>query len=268
MKIKIYGSRGTLPFFSRENLIYGGNTSCVRIETRGRTILLDGGTGLVQYSLENKGKAGLECDILLTHLHFDHIFGFLGLSQLFDKSNKIRIFTKSRGGAPLAEQIFGAFVPPYWPIPFSEFITAEYVEILEDTAFFIEPEIKITPFKAEHPDDTTVFRIDSDKSVVYLMDYEVDKTVRYDDLVRFCENADLIIFDAAYLPEDYPAKKGWGHSTYETALALAKDSNCKKMVLSHFSHEYNDSVIESIKTHIKTPDNKILPGYDGMEIEL
>jgi len=88
----------------------------------------------------------------------------------------------------------------------------------------------------------------------------------YQQLVDYCRDVDLVVFDSAYSPEDYPKYKGWGHSTVEDGLRLRKDSGCKKMLFSHFSQEYSDEEITSWQQYFDG-DYYIL-ARDGMEIEI
>lgn len=132
----------------------------------------------------------------------------------------------------------------------------------------LHEDIKVKPFPAIHPDDTTAFRLESGgKSVVYLLDYETGETVsESDDLVRYCNLADVIIFDATFLPEDYERKKGWGHSTYESGIQLAKLSGCKHMIFAHFDQHYSDQMLDSLVHNIE--GCRFSLAYDGLEMTL
>jgi len=263
LKIKIYGTRGSFPSLKNGNGSYGGNTACVRVDTHDKTILLDAGTGISRFAAETNAR-DFSCEILLSHLHLDHIMGFLSLGNILGAKNDVRIYTKSRGNAPLAEQIFGAFKPPFWPIKFSEFCKAQAIEIFDDVPFMLGEKIKITPFKAEHPNDTSAFRIDADKSLVYLADYEINEnSTRYEELSRFCENADLVILDTAYLPKDYPLYQGWGHSTYQMGISLAERCNCKQMMFFHFAQDYSDEELDTIPC-----TDRFFVAREGMEFEI
>ena len=272
MKIKIYGSRGTIAYFNRLNPRRGGNTSCVRIDTGGRVIVLDCGTGIAQLYFDalkhTSGAAGLCLDILLGHLHLDHIIGLTAFPPIYNKSNNIRIFTKSRNEQTLASQIFGVFKPPYWPVDLAAMNRAELIEINDADAFMLNESIKVTPFESEHSDGTTAFRIEGEKTAIYLLDYEFGRNAEKDNkLIGYCKNADVIIFDCSYLPEDYPSKRGWGHSTLESGMVLAELSNCKRMIFSHFSYEYSDESIRSLAKRVRNNKQYYL-AFDGMELQI
>jgi len=258
-----------MAFSSEKNIGFGGNSSCTVLDIDGHIVVLDCGSGLLQFYEDNRSRFayGFAFDILLTHLHLDHIIGFSVFPPILSKDSNIRIFTRSRNHLPLIKQVFGVFRPPYWPVDFSEITNAKVMEITGEESFELMPGIKVTPFFTELHDKTSVFRIDADKSVVYMLDYEIkENQSRNDELVHFCTDADLIIFDASYLPVDYPPRRGWGHSTYEDGITLAKASGCKKMVFSHLSQEYSDEVLDSVETGFDR--TKFSIAYDRMVIEV
>ena len=271
MDIKIYGSRGTIPLSCAENAHYGGNTACVKVETLGRTIILDCGSGLVGFHKDIApllacGQS-LQLDLLISHLHLDHIIGLPAFSPLYSSGHDISIYTKSRDSRPLAEQVFGAFKPPYWPVSLERQSQARCIAVQEQLPFMLGKEVKVTALPACHQDGTTAFRIDGDKSLVYMLDWELDPTAA--SLIgpaAFCKAADLVIFDSTYLPEDYPDKRGWGHSSYEAGLTLARESGCRQMIHCHLSHDYPDETLDVIAE--KLGDGKHRLAYDGMELRI
>ena len=269
MKVKIYGSRGSMAYSDKMHTEYGGNSSCTALEINGHTVILDCGSGLFKFYEDNKDRfiPGFKIDILLSHLHLDHIIGFSMFPPVLSPDSDIRIFTRSRNDTPLASQIFGAFKAPNWPISIADLTKAEAVEIIGEYPFDLTSGITVTPFFTELHNQASVFRIDADKSVVYLLDYEIQENMdKHDRLISFCKNADLIILDACFMPEDYPPRRGWGHSTVEDGKALAEASGCKKMVFSHISPMYPDKVLTAVQDGLDKSRFQI--AFDGMEIEV
>jgi len=271
MKMKIYGCRGSAAF-SRESQ-YGGNTSCITLmHTNGKSLLvLDAGSGLMQLNAELRSKFAwypnnmpFRMNILLSHLHHDHISGLIGFMPIFAEKNTVKIFTCSRNEKPLNEQICGAFVPPYWPVPLVSLLRAKCVEV---TGKFDIDGFTVTPFAANHPDKTLSYHItDGYKSVVYLLDNEMP-AVDEEVLLAFCKDADMVVFDAAYLPSDFSQKKGFGHATVREGIKLANDSNAKRMIFAHYSQEYSDAELELLKKEVPI-DRRFLLAHDGLEIEI
>jgi phosphoribosyl 1,2-cyclic phosphodiesterase len=198
MKLKIYGSRGSMALFDRKNIKYGGNSACFVLDIDGYMVVLDCGSGLVKFYEDAKDRfnSGFKCDILLSHLHIDHIIGFSAFPPLYAADSQIRVFTRSRSEQPLISQILGIYKPPYWPVDISQITKMEAIEISSEEPFALSENISVTPLFVKRHNQTAVYRIDADKSVVYLLDYEIQKNMdRHQQLVDFCKNVDLIIFD-------------------------------------------------------------------------
>ena len=272
MKIKVYGCRGSLPSTREVSSKYGSNTSCMTIEAAGQTIILDAGSGLAQMDRLTKLFAHKKhpFDIFLSHLHHDHIIGLAVFSKVWTNSpdDLIRIYTIDRDGRPLKEQIFGPFVPPYWPISMPQFVNVECIALEEDAAFQLGV-FTVTPFAAAHPDKTVSYHItDGNMTVVYLLDHETPalSEAGWNTLVKHCQDADLVVFDSAYSVIDYPDKKGWGHSTIEDGFKLARECGCKKMMFSHFGFEYSDQELEIFESQAKAQGDMFFFARDGMEL--
>lgn len=274
MKVKVYGCRGSLPTTRDRASKYGSNTSCTTIETTDQTIILDAGSGIAQMDRLTKIFARKEkpFDILLSHLHLDHLIGLTVFSKVWINSpdDLVRIYTLDRDERPLKEQIFGVFAPPYWPVSMAQFANVECVAV-EDGVPFQLGLFTVTPFTAPHPDKTISFHItDGRTTVVHLLDSETP-TLSEDGqkaLVKYCKDADLVIFDSAYSAIDYPDKKGWGHSTIEDGFKLARDSGCKKMMFTHFGFEYSDQELEIFESQAKAQGDTFFFARDGMEFSV
>ena len=285
MKLRVYGCRGSVPMslslFSR----YGGNTSCILLESTsengqaGGMIIFDAGSGLLRLEhdlrLNNPNypkNLPFKPNILLSHLHLDHIIGLAAFTPSFSKDAGMRVFTCSRDERPLKSQLLGAFAPPYWPIAMEEHSPIECVEIFDSVTFSLG-EFTITPFDAQHPNGTQSFHVtDGKKTIVHLLDNELSYMDKksYKKLVEYCRNVDLVIFDAAYIPQDYEAKKGYGHSTIEHGIELANDSCCERMLFSHFSPEYSDSQLDDLISYLIPHgyNSRFILSRDGLELQI
>ena len=265
MKLKIYGCRGSVPVYRKSNEHFGGNTSCIGLFSGDYSIVLDGGSGLVNLCRDSKdpnANTHGPQDILLSHLHMDHIIGLCAFGPAFDANKGVRIFTTSRDKRSLANQVFGMFKPPYWPLDLEEALYAECITVHEDT-----------PFAASHPDKTTSFHIsDGKKSLVYLLDNEMSimDDDAYKNLASYCKNADMVVFDSAYSPDDYPKFKGWGHSTVLDGIKLRRDSDCKRMMFTHFAQKYTDEDIFGWKRYFEGAfdEDCYMFACDGLEVTL
>ncbi|MCL1998638.1 MAG: MBL fold metallo-hydrolase [Turicibacter sp.] len=271
MKVKVYGCRGSLSFSRTPASKYGGNTSCIALQSGNQTLIIDAGTGINKLDFEMPSEP-MNFNILLSHLHLDHTIGLTCFSRIWEKGSKIHIYTANRDESlSIKEQIFLPFTHPRWPLSIKGFSNVECTEIIPQVPFSIG-NFNIFPFEAEHQDSATSFSItDGTSTLVYLLDNEVAllDAERYSQLADYCNVADLVVFDAAYTPEEYKVSKvGWGHSTIEDGFKLAKDSNCKRIMFTHFSYEYEDSTIEHLEALATARGKQFLFARDGLEIEL
>jgi len=274
MRVKVYGCRGSLPTTRNTASKYGSNTSCITLDTADQTIILDAGSGLAQMDRLTKifARNGRPFEVLLSHLHLDHLIGLTVFSKVWMNSpdDLVRIYTLDRDERPLKEQIFGVFTPPYWPVSMVQFANAECIAIEAGISFKLGS-FTITPFVAAHPDKTISFHItDGNITVVHLLDNEIPvlSQEQWKSLVHYCKDADLVMFDSAYAVIDYPDKKGWGHSTIEDGFKLAEASGCKKMMFTHFGFEYGDQELEIFESQAKSQGDTFFFARDGMEILL
>ena len=267
MKIKVYGAKGSIPYSNGSE--FGGNTSCITIESSKTELVVDAGSGLYAYQrkLTASGAGVHEVNILLSHLHLDHIIG-LGMFAPAWSGCKVNIYTISRDDRPIKEQVLGIFSPPNWPKDMMKLANVEVVEIYPDVSFQIGV-FKVTPFLASHPDDTISFHVtDGKKDFVHLLDSEYESTnpIDYKATNVYYKNADLVVFDACYLPVDYHKFVGFGHSTVKHGVELAKKWGVKHMMFSHFAQNYSDDELKSMADYFDGEGFSL--ARDGLEFEI
>ena len=272
MKISVYGSRGSIPF-ANYTTKFGGNTSCMTIKTGNEELVLDAGSGLFAFQeklrVENGGNYnGMPpINILISHLHLDHIIG-LGMFAPAWAGADVRLYTISRGSTPLKEQVLGIFSPPYWPKVMKNLTNVEIIEVKPDIPFKVGV-FTVTPFLASHPDATISFHAtDGKKNFVHLLDSEYDSASHQDyaSHKRYFEDADLVVFDACYLPDDYPKYTGWGHSTVRHGVEIAKRWGVRLMMFSHFAQHYSDDELRSLSRYFE--GKEFILARDGLEFEI
>lgn len=272
MKLEVYGCRGSVAI-SRSDSRYGGNSSCITLTKGDDFLVIDAGSGIMmlQDKLQNQRLKNTKfpINILLSHLHLDHIIGLGTFDPIWRKNKGVRIFTSSRDERPLDEQICDVFSPPYWPLPLKDFGKLDVVQIEPETPFEIGI-FKITPFETGlHSDKTLSFYItDGKKTLVYLLDSEMVDMDEIADakLLKYCNGADIVVFDSSYSEKDYTMRKGWGHSTVKAGVELSKKWKCKHMLFTHFDQKYNDDEIDNWQK--VACGDKFIFAQDGLVIEI
>ena len=226
----ICGCRGSFPVSGLRFSEYGGETSCYVIRKDDYAVIVDCGTGL-----KNAVKIVEGCkkiDILLTHLHYDHILGLL--MSKFPADCKIRIFGRF-GAWDESGAAFRSFMHrPYWPV---EVVNMEKIDVELGREIPLEKDMTAAFYPADHPDDACVIRVMcAGKKVVFLADCEnadlVDPAV--------AEGSEILFFDGMFDDEYIEAHKGWGHGTWQGGVRFAREKHVKKLVVTHHNPEFGD----------------------------
>ncbi len=119
MKVKVWGARGSVPSPGPETNRYGGNTSCVQVTlSDGTVIALDAGTGIRSLGLSLHDPTRI--NILLTHLHLDHIQGLMFFAPAFQPRSEITIWGPEAEEASLEDRIARYISAPLSPVEVRE----------------------------------------------------------------------------------------------------------------------------------------------------
>jgi phosphoribosyl 1,2-cyclic phosphodiesterase/FixJ family two-component response regulator len=287
MRIEFWGTRGSIARPGPSTARYGGNTSCIEIRSRaGTLIIVDCGTGahpLGQKLVSARG-GGRRGHILISHTHWDHIQGLPFFAPLFIPGNEWDIYGPKGLGQSLREALAGQMQYTYFPITPEQFgATIRYHDLVEGGLEI--DDVKISTHYLNHPALTLGYRLEADGvSVVYSCDHEPHSRAlatgrgeitgqdrRYAD---FISGADLLIHDAQYIAEEYPAKIGWGHSTVEYAVRMGQHAGVKTIALTHHDplrdDDFIDRVLESIGAKLEEDASRlrIFAASEGQVVEL
>jgi phosphoribosyl 1,2-cyclic phosphodiesterase len=278
LKIKLWGTRGSLASPGSATVRYGGNTSCVSVQgSQGTILVLDAGTGirgLGQHLPEDIQKV----HIFLTHLHMDHVQGLPFFAPLRRAGVEIHIYGPTSTTLQLSSRLTRYLSPPLFPVSIRELNANLHFhelpgEIIEIAEFKIDAQLVI------HPNPTIGYRIwENDKTITYLPDHEPALGVRrfpppraWLSGFRISEGADLLIHDSQYSADEYRDRIGFGHSSMQQAIQFGALANIKQLVPFHHDPAHSDDDIDKItKSAIAEipPPFKLIPGLEGSEIEL
>ena len=259
MELKFWGVRGSIPTPAPENLWFGGNTTCLELRlSNGGVVILDGGTGARKLGLDllqrSKGQS-LKLDMLLTHFHWDHIQGIPFFAPLYSPANFVRFHT-TKPAEEVRNILEGQMTHPYFPVAFDLLSAKRDFTTLDSSPGqkLCNGDMLVHSFPLNHPQGASGYRMEvGDKVVVHACDHEhgdpkMDKVLR-----EHAEGADVLVFDAQFTPDEYPAKKGWGHSTWLEGVKIAKDAGVKQLVLSHHDPSHTDEfmreMLEAAREH-------------------
>jgi phosphoribosyl 1,2-cyclic phosphodiesterase len=260
---------------------YGGQSSCVQIETgRDEFLVCDMGSGARAFGdhvMQKRRGAPITVNVLMSHVHWDHIMGFPFFKPAYTPGARVRVF----GCHDILETAFRLQLSaPCFPVDFSQLQgLIEFVKLEEGKTVEIAG-CQVTPKLQLHSGDSYGYRLERDgRSMVYSTDSEhkLQDPAATLDFVEFLRDADLVIFDAMYsLLEAVSVKQDWGHSSAIIGVELAQMANVGHLCLFHHEPGYTDELIhsvlqETIRFEQLTREAKplrISAAFDGMEIEV
>jgi phosphoribosyl 1,2-cyclic phosphodiesterase len=278
MRITLWGTRGSIAAPGPETNRYGGNTSCVAVEgAQGTLLVLDAGTGIRRLTAAIP-KTIRRLDILLTHLHLDHIQGLGFFGPLRQSGYEVHIWGPASTTLTLRERLSRYFSPPLFPVYIRDMTASMHLHEVSGEKFEIG-EFKIASALVGHWDPTVGYRIEHyGKTLTYLPDHEPalgtkDFSVGRDWISGYAlaEGADLLIHDAQYTAEEYNMRVGWGHSSIPHAFHFAALAKTKQLVPFHHDPTHSDDEIDQLfDDQIRTmrPDFEVTPGAEGMVFRL
>ena len=287
MRVQFWGTRGSIAKPGPSTARYGGNTSCIEARSaRGTLVIVDCGTGghSLGQNLMSAGAKGLRGHILISHTHWDHIQGIPFFAPLFVPGNEWDIYGPKGLGQSLREALAGQMQYTYFPVTLDQCgAKIRYHDLVEGT--FDIDDIKVSTRYLNHPALTLCYRLEADGvAVVYASDHEPHSRmlatgqgeITGQDLghAEFVNRADLLIHDAQFTAEEYPAKIGWGHSTVEYVVELSKYAEVKRVALTHHDPLRDDDAIDRLLASIrarlreKGSSSDVFAAVEGQVVEV
>jgi len=245
--VRFWGVRGAIPTPMPGNLGYGGNTTCLEIRTPEGVMIIDGGSGMRVFGgalAQEFAGQNLSLNVLMTHFHWDHIQGIPFFAPLYSASNEVT-FWSDRTVEVLKETLEGQMTSPYFPVPFARVPgRRNFGRIGNEESF---EKLTVRRFPLHHPQGASGYRLEYDgKVLVHASDHEQGDPKHDRIVTEYAANADVLIIDAQYTPEEYKQKKSWGHSTWKYAVQTARAANVKRLVLFHHDPSHDDSFIDAL----------------------
>jgi phosphoribosyl 1,2-cyclic phosphodiesterase len=246
MRVKFWGTRGSIPTPGRLTEKYGGNTACVEVSFEGHRIILDGGSGIRELGLVMETEGPSETGLMFSHLHWDHIQGIPFCTPFFTRGFAFHIITPPGQRERINKILDKQMGEDVFPVRFEDLAADISFDELPHEGLEYGP-FHITAFPLVHPGGAFGIRIRAqDATMVYATDNELDRLNRpedFDKLAQEVEGADLLIADAQYELAEIESKRGWGHSAYEDVLALARIAKVRRLAMIHHDPMSDDETL-------------------------
>lgn len=287
MKIRYWGVRGSIPVPGPSTLEYGGNTTCIEVRTdAGEIIILDAGTGIFPLAQSLLSQLPVSPHIFITHTHWDHIHGLPFFTPFFIPGNQVRIYGAFDivSGQGIERIMDVQMQYSYFPIREAELKASIDYQTLNIGETIEIGDAVVTGTLLNHPVINLGYRIDCNgKSFFFTGDHEPwyniyepgdegfdefqtmveEKQQSMDDAIR---GVDVLTVDCSYTADEYvSSKRGWGHSTFDYAIALARRTGVKKLVCTHHEPTRSDRDLERVFSEAIGRHEAM---HDGLEVVL
>lgn len=294
IRVRFWGTRGSIPSPGPTTAIFGGNTTCIEVRINDLLIIFDAGTGirgLGDALMAGNERHEIRAHLFITHTHWDHIQGFPFFSPAFCKGNRFFVYGSPGSEHRLEDILSSQMRSEYFPVPLGAMVAQlQFVELSGPVTIHEGDTEAIVDYTyVNHPGSANAYKIQAEgKTVIYTGDHEIyskarknllqisNHTIRVNDLERqlidFVQGADLLITDSQYTEEEYQQKQGWGHSTYDDSIKLARAGRVRHLVFFHHDPTHTDEFLLAKETDCKAALN----GYhiqsqfarEGVEIML
>ncbi|MGB3510305.1 MAG: MBL fold metallo-hydrolase [Microcoleaceae cyanobacterium] len=272
--IHFWGVRGSIASPGSETVRYGGNTPCIEMRVGEHRLIFDGGTGLRVLGQYLLSQMPLEAHMFFTHSHWDHIQGFPFFIPAFVKNNRFYIYgAVAPNGATIQQRLNDQMLHPNFPVPLQimgadlKFLDLEIGQTIKMGDVVVENAL------LNHPGEAVGYRVSwQGYTAAYVTDTE-HFADRLDENVLFlARQADVLIYDATYTNEEYYSEKsskvGWGHSTWQEAVKVAKAAEVKKLVIFHHDPLHNDTFLDNVGEQVSAKFPNSLMAREGLSIQL
>lgn len=293
MKLKFWGVRGSIPSPGQKTIRYGGNTTCIEVRgDDGTLIILDGGTGIFPLAQALLRELPVTANIFITHSHWDHIHGLPFFTPLFIPNNTVRFYGAHDPVSGYGvEQVMAVQLQySYFPVREAEMNASIEYEMLSIGETVAVGDSTVTSTLLNHPVINFGYRIECNgKSLFFTGDHEPyyniydpedegyaeyqalidEKQAAVDQAMR---GVDVLIIDSSYTREEYPTKRGWGHGTFDAAIAMALRVGAKRLYCTHHEPTRSDDELERVFAEVMERHMGQLQGldvhlaYEGLEL--
>ncbi|HKA54580.1 MAG TPA: MBL fold metallo-hydrolase [Candidatus Binatia bacterium] len=273
--VTFWGVRGSIASPGLHTVVFGGNTSCVSVETQGHIVILDAGSGLRelgQHLMKRNDLRSIDGSIFLSHMHWDHIQGLPFFAPARSQENQFTIYGERKYQQSLAQILAGQMQAPYFPVDMHTVFRAQvtFHEVQARRGVEVHPNLFVTPFRLTHPNGALGYLLQVEgRRIAYVTDHEHTIGQLSPEVREMVFGADLLIHDAQYGREELAnGKRGWGHSAWEDVVELAIVSRVGHLFLFHHDPEATDEILNERQFLAQEKFPRTTVAREGLKVPL
>jgi phosphoribosyl 1,2-cyclic phosphodiesterase len=244
----------------------------VEVRCGDNLLIFDAGTGLRLLGNElAQAAAGVNTDIFLSHCHIDHVAGLPFFAPFFLPASQIRVWAGNllpeRALAQVARMVMSE---PLFPSTTGIFKANIKFRDFQSGAV-LEPHRGITLRTAplNHPGRATGYRLEyRDRSIAYITDTEHQPGRPDPHVLALADGVDLLIYDGNYTDEEFVARAGWGHSTWQEGVRIAKAASAGALAIFHHDPDHDDDFLDGVRTQAKALHPGAIVAAEGMVLPI
>ncbi len=273
--VTFWGVRGSIPSPGSETVKYGGNTPCVEMKVGKDLLIFDGGTGIRVLGQALLAQTPIEGHIFFTHSHWDHIQGFPFFVPAFVKGNCFHIYGAiAPDGSTVESRLNDQMRHPNFPVPLQIMgADLKFYDLEIGKPLQIGDGISVESAMLNHPGQAVGYRVNwQGYAAAYVTDTEHYPDRLDEHVLHLANNADVFIYDATYTDEEYysktSSKEGWGHSTWQEAVKIAKAAGVKKLVIFHHDPLHNDDFLDQVGEQVQKAFPDSVMAREGLSLQI
>ena len=270
-RVKFWGTRGSLPVSGSDNARYGGNTICMQISCGEEHLLFDAGSGLPLAGRALDRMKAHHLHLFMTHFHYDHIIGLPFFCPLFTHGATVTLWSGNLEGQMTTREVLRQIMkPPFFPV--SPDICSAHVRCNDFKAgAVLEPfaGAKLVTGALNHPGGAIGYRVEwKGKVVAFITDTEHNPGELDANVLALIRDADLFVYDGAYEEAEMDKFRGFGHSTWQQAVLLAREANVKQTAIFHHSPMRTDDMLDAMEARAKAELPSLFFARDLQDVTL
>jgi len=269
LSVRFWGVRGSLPAPGPLTVRYGGETTCLEVRVGEARVIVDSGSGARWLGVELTREGAQGADLMFTHSHMDHICGLPFFMPAYDATCDIRLWAGHVASAGAHKEILERLMsPPIFPVPTAALKACRFRSFHAGESLDLPSGVRVDTVRLNHPGGATGYRFDhAGRRLCIITDHEHGDPDIDAAVADFVEGADVMVYDAMYSDAEYPKRVGWGHSTWQEGLALARRAHVRRTVIFHHDPSRTDEDLDRLADEIRAVDEAAVVAHEGLVID-